>query len=76
MMWKSTTFSKEYEDKGYALLSGKLGYYTVSKESAIIVKTQEDLMIAESLLKNRNNTVSYKVTYDDLSDLQTDPKTI
>ena len=73
MMWKSSTFIKEYEDKGYALLSGKLGYYAVSKESAIIIKTEEDLMIAENLLKARNNSSSYKVTYDDLSDLQVHP---
>ena len=70
MMWKSSTFTEEYEDKGYALLSGKIGYYPVSKESAIIIKTSEDLMIAENLLKARNNTDSYEVKYDSLSSLK------
>ena len=71
MMWKSATFTKEYENKGYALLSGKLGYYPVSKESAIIIKTQEDLMIVESLLKTRHDAASYEVKYDDLAYLPT-----
>ena len=70
MMWKSSTFTEEYEDKGYALLSGKIGYYPVSKESAIIIKTEEDLMIAENLLQARNNTNSYEVKYDSLSSLK------
>ena len=43
----------------------------VSKESAIIIKTQEDLMIAESLLKTRHNTTSYEVKYDALADVPT-----
>ena len=68
---KSNLNTKEYENKGYALLSGKLGYYPVSKESAIIIKTQEDLMIAESLLKARHDTESYEVKYDDLAYLPT-----
>ena len=74
MMWKSSTFTKEYEDKGYALLCGKLGYYAVSKESAIIIKTEGDLMIAESIIRARQNTKSYVVKYDELADLQLLPK--
>ena len=74
MMWKSSTFTREYEDKGYALLSGKLGYYSVSKESAIIIKTEEDLVIAESIIRARQNTKSYVVKYDELADLQLLPK--
>lgn len=64
MMWRTQTFMEEYEDKGYALLSGKLGFYPVSKQSAVIIKTDEDLMIAESILKATRQGPSYQVVYD------------
>ena len=34
MMWKSSTFIAEYTAKGHAVLSGKIGYYPVSKASS------------------------------------------
>jgi CMP-N-acetylneuraminic acid synthetase len=64
MMWRTRTFMEAYEKQGYALLSGKLGYFPVSKESAVIIKTDEDLMMAESILKATGQGRSYQVLYD------------
>lgn len=67
MMWRTQTFVEAYEKQGYALLSGKLGYFPVSKESAVIIKTDEDLMMAESILKARAGGRGYEVLYDKLA---------
>ena len=66
MMWRTQTFLQTYEAQGYALLYGKLGYFPVSKESAVIIKTDEDLMMAESILKSREGGQGYEVLYDEL----------
>ena len=49
------------------MLSGKLGYFPVSKQSSVIIKTDEDLMIAESILKARGSQGGYQVLYDELA---------
>lgn len=67
MMWRTETFIGEYEKHGYALLCGKLGYFPVSKQSSVIIKTDEDLMIAESILKARDHLGGYQVSYDELA---------
>lgn len=66
MMWRTETFMKNYDQDGHALLSGKLGYFPVSKESGVIIKTDVDLMIAESILKVRDLQFGYQVIYDKL----------
>lgn len=67
MMWRTSTFMETYPQQGHALLSGKLGYYPVSKRSAIIIKTDEDLMMAESLLKAAEGAAGFQVQYDPLA---------
>lgn len=64
MMWRTKTFQKYYKKQGYALLSGKLGYYPVSRLSAIIVKKEEDLRTAEYFLAGVDIRKNYIVTYD------------
>lgn len=66
MMWKNETFMATYSKIGHALLSGNVGYYPVSKESSVIIKTDVDLMIAESILKAQEGNGGYKVVYDQL----------
>ena len=66
MMWRTTAFLEAYEKQGYALLSGKLGYFPVSTRSSFIIKTDEDLMIAESILKATSGGGGYNVLYDEL----------
>jgi len=50
MMWRTSTFMQAFKQRGYALLSGKVGYVPVSKRSAVLIKTPEDLRFAEGLL--------------------------
>ena len=66
MMWRTSTFLREYEKNGYALMSGKLGYFRVSTKSSFIIKTDEDLMVAESILKAGEADGKYSISYDEL----------
>ncbi len=66
MIWRTRTFIEAFERDGYALLSGALGYFPVSKMASVIIKTDEDLLIAESILKSTGQHQSYEVAYDPL----------
>ena len=66
MMWRTTCFREAFEKDGYALMSGQMGYYPVSKNSAVIIKNDQDLMMAESILRSTNPDGSYTVLYDEI----------
>ena len=67
MIWKSKVFLKEFNEKGHGLFCGNFGTYPVSKMSGIIIKNQDDLKLAD-LLMRQNNSASQKyiVQYDDI----------
>jgi len=64
MMWKYESFLKNFEKNGYALLSGKVGYYPVSRLSSIIIKTIDDLRFAEYILTGLKAKGDYQIEYD------------
>ena len=66
MMWRCKTFMEAFDKRGYSLLSGKLGYFPVSKRASFIIKTDEDLMIAESILQATGGKKKYEVQYAEL----------
>lgn len=66
MMWRNKTFIDTFEKKGYALFCGKVGYYPVSKETAIIIKTEEDIMLADYVMRAKELSSSYTVQYDEI----------
>lgn len=53
MMWRTAPFINDYQSQGYAFFVGKTGFFPVSKETAIIIKRQEDLRLAEYIMKAR-----------------------
>ena len=59
MMWTTRSFLKNYKLKKGPILHGKIGYYPVSKESQIIIKYKEDLLMAEALLNSKNKKIKY-----------------
>ena len=56
-----------YEKHGHALFSGKVGYYPVSKKSALIVKTEEDLALADYVMRAEKENKKQKIKYDKLT---------
>jgi CMP-N-acetylneuraminic acid synthetase len=66
MMWRNKTFRDIFEKNGYALFCGRIGYYPVSKETAIIIKTKEDIMLADYIMRAKESIGGYEVRYDDV----------
>jgi CMP-N-acetylneuraminic acid synthetase len=68
MMWRTDTFQEAMGRQGYAILHGNIGYYQVSKWSGIIIKTEEDLLLADFIARSRKE--QNKVTYHPLAPIQ------
>ena len=54
--------TKEMKKKGHAFFSGKVGYFPVSKLSSIIIKHEEDFLLAKMIIegsKKNNSAVEY-----------------
>lgn len=66
MMWRSQIFMHQYKKKGYALFCGKTGFFPASKLSSIIIKREEDLMLADFILRAFAKDDSRQVGYDKL----------
>src|SRR3972149_4228779 len=66
MMWRNKTFMNTFERQGYALFCGKTGYYPVSKETSIIIKTKEDIMLADYVMRTKSSAAEYEGKYDDI----------
>ena len=49
--WQKEIFVREYEEKGYAVFSGKVGLYPLNTLRAIKISTEKDFKLAEALLK-------------------------
>lgn len=64
MMWRTHTFAAAFDERGYALLSGRVGYYAVGRESSILIKTEEDLRLAEHVVRTRLAGAALPVRYD------------
>ena len=67
MMWRSKQFLKEFDEKEFALFCGKFGTFPVEKMTAIIIKTQEDLLIANELMKVMEDSDGDCIEYDILA---------
>lgn len=66
MMWGKSTFIETFEKQGYAFFCGRLGYYPVSKEAAIIIKTKEDIILADYIMRAMESAKKFEVEYDSI----------
>ena len=48
--WKRSTYLKAYDSGKCATYAGKVGFHTIDRTAGHIIKTEEDLKIAEALL--------------------------
>ena len=49
-VWRSKTFIESFEKKGYAVFSGKIGFYPLNLLKSVKISTEEDFLLAEELL--------------------------
>lgn len=67
MMWRTDVFMRAFKKRGHAILCGKVGFYPVSKFSAVIIKRKADLMLAEYILRVLLRGKNYEIHYDRMS---------
>ena len=65
MMWRNEAFLAHYRKKGHAVLCGKIGYFPVSKASAMIVKTPDDLLLIQQIMAGRAMQQNPVIEYED-----------
>ena len=55
-VWRAKTFIESFEKKGYAVFSGKIGFYPLGLLKSVKISTEDDFQLAEALLRYRNKT--------------------
>lgn len=66
MVYKKTSFTDEYKQKGHAMFCGKTGYFKASKESALLVKTEEDIKLIDRIMRSKNKDIEYDILVDSI----------
>lgn len=64
MMWRTEPFREAFEKHGCAFFCGRSGFYPVGKLASMIIKTKEDLALADYMLRTAKRGGAYKVRYD------------
>ena len=67
MAWKASTFVSNYKQRGYAMFGGKFGTYPSSREASHIVKTYDDIMLIENMMKKKDSGQP-SIKYDHILD--------
>ena len=52
MAWRTKLFMETMEQQGHAFFNGKVGYFPVGHLSSVIVKTEQDLLLADNIAKS------------------------
>lgn len=66
MVWRSRIFMRMFKKRGYALMCGKVGVFSVSRLSSIIIKKREDLELAQHIMRFKKNRRACNMRYDRL----------
>jgi CMP-N-acetylneuraminic acid synthetase len=66
MMWRTRPFIRDFEEKGHAFFCGKFGVYPVKRLSSVIIKKEEDLALADNIMRAMRKSNEFKVRYDRL----------
>jgi hypothetical protein len=65
-MWRTRPFIRDFEEKGHAFFCGKFGVYPVKRLSSVIIKKEEDLALADNIMRAMRKSNEFKVRYDRL----------
>jgi len=63
MMWRNESFLAAYREKHHAFFVGKVGFFPVSRLSALIVKREEDLQLVDFIARSRREG-GWRLSYD------------
>ena len=65
-IWNSKNFITQFEKYGYAVYTGKLGFYAFDGFSTIDIDWEEDFQLAEVIMKNLDNIKNIKPQWDSI----------
>ena len=68
MMWDTDAFCEEFENEGYGLFCGDTEFYPVCDKSNILVKYEEDLLLADAIKRGENRQNGNSLEYHDIVD--------
>ena len=52
-VWRAKPFLENFEKKGFAVFSGKVGFYPMSELKSVKISYEDDFILAEAILKYR-----------------------
>lgn len=63
-IWKAASFVRQFEEKGYAVYTGKIGLYPFDGLATLDIDWEEDFMIAEAIMSHRDQFEHAAAQYD------------
>lgn len=63
-IWKAATFIRQFEEKGYAVYSGKIGLYAFEGLATLDIDWEEDFQIADAIMSQRRGGAHAPAQYD------------
>ncbi len=67
-IWDSQKFIAQFEEKGYAVYTGKIGLYAFEGLSTIDIDWEEDFVLTELIMENREKFHGIRAEYDAVLD--------
>jgi len=67
-IWRTQSFINSYEQNGYGVYSGKIGFFALKGLSTIDIDWEEDFQLAEHVLTHLNNGIKSEPKYDQVLD--------
>ena len=67
-IWDAKKFVEQFEERGYAVYTGKLGFFTFEGLSTIDIDWEEDFVLAEIVMENLERFKNPEATYDPVLD--------
>lgn len=67
MAWRTKPFMEAMAKQGHAFFNGKVGYFSVGHLSSVIIKTEQDLLLADNIARSLA-ALEQRLQYDPLVD--------
>lgn len=55
MLWRTEVFMRSMEERGHAFFCGRFGTYPVSRLTSVVIKTEEDLLLVDAMMRARRS---------------------
>jgi CMP-N-acetylneuraminic acid synthetase len=67
-IWDAAKFVRQYEERGHAVYTGKLGFFAFEGLAALDIDWEEDFVLSELIMENRGRFRDVEAKYDTVLD--------